>query len=60
MSANTPSPPPVETARRKEPTSYFNTTTSSFKHMVEVCFMKHNLQRADEKFKVIGGGGGDP
>ena len=44
----------------KEPTFYFNTTTSSFKHMVEICCMKHNLQRADEQFKVNGEGGGDP
>ena len=31
-----------------------------FRHMVEVCFMKPILQRADEQFKVNGGGGGDP
>ena len=29
-----------------------------FKHMVEVCFMKHNLQRDNEQFKV--NGEGDP
>ena len=33
---------------------------ADLKQMVEVYFMKHNLQRDNEPFKVNVGGGGDP